>query len=56
MNKNMTYEDRMDRMGEYSDEQPTQAELRWMQQRARQETSEQDRQERDYERTMRGGN
>lgn len=56
MRGNMTYEDRMDRMSEYSDEAPTPAEQRWLEQRARQQTHEQDKQERDYERMMRGGN
>ena len=52
----MTYEDRMGRMAEYSDERPTAREMAWMRQRASQQTREQDRAERDYQRTMRGGN
>ena len=51
----MTYEDRMERMAEYSDERPTQSEQRWMQRTASQQTFAQDKAERDYERTMRGG-
>jgi hypothetical protein len=54
MKSNMTYEDRMERMREYSDEAPTPREQRWMEQRARYQTREQDKAERDYERLMRG--
>jgi hypothetical protein len=55
MNKaHMTYEDRMERMSEHSDETPTARELRWMRNRAWLESRREDREERDYERMMRG--
>ena len=51
----MTYEDRLERMREYSDEPTTKEDERWMRERAFRQDQEQSRENAEYERLMRGG-
>jgi hypothetical protein len=51
----MTYEDRIERMREYSDEPTTKADEKWMRERAFRQDQEQSRENAEYERLMRGG-
>ena len=54
MNKYMTYEDRLDRLAEYSGEEPTAKDRKWMRRHASMLTRKEDREVRQYERRMRG--
>ena len=54
MNKYMTYEERLDRLAEYSGEEPTTKDRKWMRSYASMLTRKEDREIRQYERRMRG--